>query len=722
MLCAKGIQSSGPNSYFIVENNTFYGVGWQAFGDQGAGIIETETACNPPVANTVRRIIRNNIFSPMDIGMSIGNGTASYNLCDGGGAFGSNALTSSPLYVNAAAFNFRIPSNSPAAGSGTATTLGYGDTATADYDGVAPIAGTRSRGAFEPSGPVAPILSSASINPAGDKLSLVFNQPMQAGAGGNAGWTLSVSPGATLGTMTGVGSNTLVYNLSRTINAGESLTLLYTQPGNGIESVSGTIDLASITTPAAVANNSTQGSTSTPVITLPAGPYFGTQTTTITDSDTAGGAVIRYTTDGSTPTAASALYSAPISIAVNQSLKAIAIWSGHSNSAVATSAYEVISWVSTGTTWKTFAVPQKTGTFTWNFSVLAPAAGSDCVVGIGPAPISAYTGLACIVQFLGHTINSINGGGYTAGPAYTAGALYNFVAIINTTAHTWTLTVTPAAGGASTTIVTNGAFRTEQATASPTPRSGLCRDGRHHHERNVFPAGASSARYIGCAGAGERRRHPMSLPINDKQAVVAIKYSDGNWGVPIKDRVTEPFTEHHIYGILCQETAYFWLNYIQRITPDKVSARCVLDGSGDVAGTSRNAFPRNTEAFRRHFGDDFTELLIREGNKSRLLRGMKPWGKLYKGYGPFQYDLQYSLTDEVFFKERRWYDVSKCVDKCLGELEVKYKHQGNVPQAIRAYNGSGPRAEQYAKNVLYYAALSQRVLGAKVTIEETIPM
>lgn len=214
----------------------------------------------------------------------------------------------------------------------------------------------------------------------------------------------------------------------------------------------------------------------------------------------------------------------------------------------------------------------------------------------------------------------------------------------------------------------------------------------------------------------------MSLPINDKQAVVAIKYSDGNWGVAVKDRVTEPFTNHHINGILCQETAYFWLNYIQRITPDQVSARCVLDGSGDVAGTSRNAFPRNTQAFRRHFGDDFTELLIREGNKSRLLRGMKPWGKLYKGYGPFQYDLQYSLTDEVFFKERHWYDISKCVDKCMGELEVKYKHQGNVPQAIRAYNGSGPRAEQYARNVLYYSALSQRVLGAKVTIEEKVLM
>jgi hypothetical protein len=212
------------------------------------------------------------------------------------------------------------------------------------------------------------------------------------------------------------------------------------------------------------------------------------------------------------------------------------------------------------------------------------------------------------------------------------------------------------------------------------------------------------------------------LPISDKQAAVMVTYADGSWGVPIKERVTEPFTHHHIYGIVCQETAYFLLNYLQRLSPDQLSARCVLDGSGDVAGTSRNAFPRNTEAFRRHFGDDFTELLIREGNKSRALRGLKPWGKIYKGYGPFQYDLQYSLTDEAFFKERKWYSIDACVDKCMRELEIKYQREGNIPEAIRAYNGSGPRAREYAKNVLYYAGISQAVLAPKLIIEEKVLM
>ena len=47
MLCAKGIQSSGPNSYFIVENNTFYGVDGRLC-ELGAAIIETRNGLRKP--------------------------------------------------------------------------------------------------------------------------------------------------------------------------------------------------------------------------------------------------------------------------------------------------------------------------------------------------------------------------------------------------------------------------------------------------------------------------------------------------------------------------------------------------------------------------------------------------------------------------------------------------------------------------------------------------
>lgn len=355
-------------------------------------------------------------------------------------------------------------------------------------------------GAYEVPIAGTPTLSTATVNPAGTQIAFLFNQTVQAGAGGSAGWTLT--GGHALSSLTGVGSNTLTYNISPTVNAGEVLTLTYTQPGNGIEAtVTPQTDLASITTPFNVTNNSTAGLTATPQITLPAGPYFGTQTTTITDSDTTNGAVIRYTTDGTTPTASSPVYSAPLTISTNQTIQAIATWTAHANSGIASSAYEVVSWVSPGTNWKTFSVPQQTGTFTWNFSITAPAAASNAVVGIGPSAVSTYAGMACIVQFFGDTINAIAGGAYTTGPAYIPGAVYKFVATVNMTAHTWTLTVTPAAGGATTTIVTNAAFRTEQAAASQLSWIGIQSiSGTTLTSAMSFPSGPASARYIGLRG------------------------------------------------------------------------------------------------------------------------------------------------------------------------------------------------------------------------------
>lgn len=60
-------------------------------------------------------------------------------------------------------------------------------------------------------------------------------------------------------------------------------------------------------------------------ITQPSGTFVGTQTVTITASDDSGvPPVIRYTTDGSEPTSASAVYTAPITINANSVVKAVA--------------------------------------------------------------------------------------------------------------------------------------------------------------------------------------------------------------------------------------------------------------------------------------------------------------------------------------------------------------------------------------------------------------
>lgn len=60
-------------------------------------------------------------------------------------------------------------------------------------------------------------------------------------------------------------------------------------------------------------------------ITQPSGTFVGTQTVSITASDDSGvQPVIRYTTDGSEPTTTSPVYSAPITISANSTVKAVA--------------------------------------------------------------------------------------------------------------------------------------------------------------------------------------------------------------------------------------------------------------------------------------------------------------------------------------------------------------------------------------------------------------
>lgn len=104
-----------------------------------------------------------------------------------------------------------------------------------------------------------PTLSSATVASDGASISLVFSQSVSIGAGGNGGFTLNMSGGAsTMTYSSGSGSTTLVYTLSRTVNSGETGDLDYTQPGNGVEATSGGGDVVTFAD-ASVSNSSTAG-------------------------------------------------------------------------------------------------------------------------------------------------------------------------------------------------------------------------------------------------------------------------------------------------------------------------------------------------------------------------------------------------------------------------------------------------------------------------------
>lgn len=100
-----------------------------------------------------------------------------------------------------------------------------------------------------------PTLSTATIGTNGTTWTFVFSETVSVGAGGSAGWavTMSTAGAETLTYISGSGSATLIYSGSVEVLTGETVSvgLNYTQPGNGIEDAAGN-DLANVASHAVV--------------------------------------------------------------------------------------------------------------------------------------------------------------------------------------------------------------------------------------------------------------------------------------------------------------------------------------------------------------------------------------------------------------------------------------------------------------------------------------
>ncbi len=82
---------------------------------------------------------------------------------------------------------------------------------------------------------------------------------------------------------------------------------------------------------------------STPSISPNGGNFDSPQTVTVSDTDSGlAGFAMYYTTDGTTPTTGSTLYTAPIAVNTSLTLKVLAVATGFLNSAIASATFNVV--------------------------------------------------------------------------------------------------------------------------------------------------------------------------------------------------------------------------------------------------------------------------------------------------------------------------------------------------------------------------------------------
>jgi len=216
----------------------------------------------------------------------------------------------------------------------------------------------------------------------------------------------------------------------------------------------------------------------TPTFNPAAGTYTSAQSVAI--STTTSGASIRYTTDGSTPSSTvGTVYSGPVSVSSNLTLKAIAYKSGLADSSVASSAYTISPVVATPTfnpAAGTFSSAQSVtistttsgATIRYTTDGSTPTSSSGTVYS-GAVPVSSSLTLKAVAYKAGMTDSAVASADYTISSAGGTVAAPTFSPGAGTYSTTQSVTISSTTSGASIRYTTDG--------TTPTSSSGTIYSG-----------------------------------------------------------------------------------------------------------------------------------------------------------------------------------------------------------------------------------------------------
>ena len=215
------------------------------------------------------------------------------------------------------------------------------------------------------------------------------------------------------------------------------------------------------------------GAVSTPTFSPAAGSYGPAQTVTISSSTS--GATIYYTTNGTTPTTSSTLYSAPITVSVSEAVKALAVKTGYTNSAIGSAAYVINGTVATPTfspvagsygPAQTVTITSATSGTTIYYTTNGTTPTTGSTVYSSPITVSVSETVKALAVKTGYTNSAIGSAAYVInGTVVTP----TFSPAAGTYSSTQTVTISSATSGTTIYYTTNGTTPTTSSTLYSAP-------------------------------------------------------------------------------------------------------------------------------------------------------------------------------------------------------------------------------------------------------------